>query len=391
MTKKYIKTYLLVIFFLASYFTSKGNDTLFNTMLLERIKILQPKTEAVFPKGIFASYRTYSLNKDRQKADITVFFTALILSTLNSIYPELTVYQQSIVNEIKSLAIPATNKFKNQKGRNTYNFWPTDTIQIFPNSGWLNLFNKSQALPDDLDDTSLLLVALNVDKATAEEVHQLMQQHTSKGQKKANNTEFKNIEAYSTWFGKKMRVDIDVSVLCNILYFVQKFELKWTAADSASLSVIEKIVAEKKYLTPFDNISPYYRSPAIVLYHITRLMELRKIPSLEKYREHLINDALNLLQNSTNFIEKVILQTSLLRFGINPPEQKIIINYDIQELIEDESFKFFILDPTAMLPNSIKKPISVISLGKFYYYCPAFNNLLLLENLAWRKKIGLSN
>ena len=41
--------------------------------------------------------------------------------------------------------------------------------------------------------------------------------------------------AYSTWFGKKFPVVFDVSVLCNVLSFIQQNNLQWTKADSASL------------------------------------------------------------------------------------------------------------------------------------------------------------
>jgi hypothetical protein len=56
-----------------------------------------------------------------------------------------------LVEQISLNAKPSFAKFKNQKGRDTYNFWPTDNPMIFPNAGWMNIFNKSQSLPDDME------------------------------------------------------------------------------------------------------------------------------------------------------------------------------------------------------------------------------------------------
>jgi len=392
MTRYGIKICLMVICFSVSHFTSKANDTLLATQLLERIKLLQPASAGVFPKGVFPSYRTYALNKDRQKADINIFFTGLISFTLQNLQNYFTPYQKKIATDIIMSANESAIKFKNQKGRDTYNFWPTDTSQIFPNSGWMNWFDKQQALPDDLDDTVILLMALNVTDSTAKIVHGIMQNFTNSGDKQINNT-FKNyrtIPAYSTWFGNKMPVDFDVSVLSNVLYFVQRYNLDWTNADSSSVALICKTIEEKKHLTDAAYISPHYHSSAIIMYHLSRLMQIKLIPSLEKYRISLINDTRQLLATSDNFMDQVLLQTSLMRWGIRP--QSITINSDkpLQIIIEDESFSFFIANMASMLPDQFKKVAGSLGVGKFYYYCPAYNNLLLLENIILQQQQAVS-
>ncbi len=388
MTKYGIKIYLLVICFSLSYFTSKGNDTSLATQLLERIKLLQTSSTGVFPKGVFPSYRTYALNKDRQKADINIFFTGLISFTLQNLQKSFTPYQQKIATEIITAANASAIKFKNRKGRGTYNFWPTDTPQIFPNSGWMNWFDKQQALPDDLDDTVILLMALNVQDSTAKNVHHIMQGFTNSGNKQVNNTfkNYRSIAAYSTWFGNKMPVDFDISVLSNVLYFVQRYNLEWTNADSSSLQLICKTIEEKKHLTDAAYISPHYHSSSIIMYHLSRLMQLKPISSLEKYRYSLIKDAMQLLASSDNFMDQVLLQTSLMRWGIRPPSITINSDQPLQIIIEDESFSFFIANMASMLPNQLKKAVGSMGAGKFNYYCPAYNNLLLLENIVLQQQ-----
>ncbi len=383
MTKYSIKICLLVICFSVSYITSKGNDTLLATQLLERIKILQPANAGVFPKGVFPSYRTYALNKDRQKADINIFFTGLISLTLQNLQKYFTPYQQKIATDIIKSANTASVKFKNRMGRDTYNFWPTDTPQIFPNSGWMNWFNKKQALPDDMDDTVILLMALNAHDSTAKTVHSIMQNFTNTGDKPVNITykDYRTIPAYSTWFGKKMPVELDVAVLSNILYFVNKYNLDWTNADSASLALIIKSIENKKHLTDAGYISPQYHSSSVILYHIIRLMQLKPIPSLEKFRLILIKDTQELLASTSNFIDQVLLQTSLTRLGISTSTITIKSKFPLQTIIEDDSFSFFLANMASILPNKLNKTLEGIGAVKFYYYCPAFNNLLLLENI----------
>lgn len=365
-----------------------ANDTLLSKQLLNRIEALQAKESSVFPKGSFPSYRIYALNKDREKADINAFFTGLVAMTLKDISPRLSKAQQLQAQQIITNTLAVYPKFRNRKGRPTYNFWPTDTPKIFPHAGWMNVFDKAQALPDDLDDTVIMLLALGARDSTAKQVHALMQQFTNNGEKKVHNTfkDYRNIGAYSTWFGKKMPVDFDVCVLANVLYFVQRYNLEWTAADSASLLLIEKVLAEKKHVTDAPYVSPHYSRLPNILYHLSRLMAVKPILSLEKYKPQLIEDTKQALANTNNFMDEVILSTSLLRWGAEPPAMKVHAANSLEELIEDESFSFFIANMASMLPDPLKQWMGGAGVGKFYYDCPAYNNLLFLEYLSLERK-----
>lgn len=377
--------------FILSISQVKAADTLISFKLLQRIEQLQAKESGVFPKGLFPSYRIYALNQHQQKADINIFFTGLIAFTLRDLMPYLTTYQQSIAKKIIDASLVVSDKFKNRKGRNTYNFWPTDDPQIFPNSGWMNLFNKSQALPDDLDDTAIMLLALAADKPVAKEVHQLMQAFTNGSVSQINNTfsEYRNIPAYSTWFGRKMPIDFDVCVLANVLLMVQRYDLEWTKADSASLDLIVRVIQEKKHLSDASYVSPHYSNPAIILYHMSRLMSTKKIEALETLKSQLVNEAKTLLIQSSSFLEQVILSTALLKWGVAPPFLTPKTVTSLIELTEDESFSFFIANMASMLPDQLKQLAGKAQLGKFYYYCPAYNHLLLLEHLITNQRMAL--
>lgn len=362
---------------------SPAQDSVIITQLLQRIEQLQAKESSVFPKGMIPSYRTYALNRDREKADVNAFFTGLISFTLQDLRPKLSPVQQVIADSIIARARPVYEKFKNRKGKPTYNFWPTDTVKIFPNAGWLNLLDKKQSLPDDLDDTVIFLLALNAPDSTARKVHALMQAYTNNSKAGIKNTykAYSKIGAYSTWFGEKMPVDFDVCVQANVLYFVQRYQFNWTAADSATLTFIEKVISDNKHMSDASYVAPHYDRSSVILYHLARLMSLKPIASLEKYRPQLISDAQSLLLQTADFMEQCILQTALMKWGVPIKEITIRANGSLQELVEEGKFSFFVADMASMMPNPWKVWLGS-RLGKFYYDCDAYNNVLLLENLV---------
>jgi hypothetical protein len=386
-----MKQFVSFIFLFLSAGTVLSSDSLVVSQLLNRVALMQPVTNGVFPKGSIPSYRLYALNKDRYKADINPFFTGLVALTLQDIKRDLSPAQQQQAEAIISNTLPVYSKFENRKRKHTYNFWPVDTPQIFPNAGWLNWFNKSQSLPDDLDDAVIILMAQQSSEAVAKDVHALMQSFTNNDEKKVKNTfdEYKNIGAYSTWFGKKMPVDFDVCVLANVLYFVQYYNLSWTAADSASLQLIERVIADGRHMREAAYVSPHYATTPNILYHISRLMSLKPIPALEKHKPLLIENARQALLSAETFMDEVIINTSLLRWGVTPPDTRTYEVNNLAELVEDERFSFFIANMASLLPNPLKRWMGNAGLGRFYYYAPAYNNVLLVENLVWRKRRGL--
>ncbi len=385
----YVRIPSMILFLLfSSVVKSFGNDSLLMNKLLHRIDQLQCKENGVFPKGMFPSYRTYALNKQIEKADQNIFFTELIGFTLRDILPQLSGPQQKQASQIIQNTLPIYPKFQNAKGRPTYNFWYTNPPKILPNAGWLNMFDKSMALPDDMDCTAIAMLALDASDATAIQVHSIMQSFTNNGAKKMQSmlADQRNYGAYSTWFGKNFPVEFDICVLANILCFTQRYNIPWTKADSASLELIEKVVSEKKHITNPIDVSPYYSRTPKILYHLARLMSVKPIASLEKYRGQFIEEAKTYLASSTNFMDNVILQTSLLKWGVNSSEIKRFKTKSLEELIEVGSFSFFDGDLANKFSNPLKKWMRRAKLGKFTYECEGYNNVLLLEYLVWYNK-----
>jgi hypothetical protein len=378
-----------MLVFICNSISASSNDSILISQLLHRLEDLQIKENGIFPKGAFPSYRMYALNKTRYKADVNPFFTGLVSLTLQNLMPKLSASQQVQAKTIIDRASALYPKFKSRKHpeRNTYNFWPKDTVQIFPNGGWLNLFDKKWAIADDMDDTVILLMAQNADQATAKQVHELMQFYRNGYRNTIKSTfdEYKNMAAYSTWFGEKMPIEFDFGVHANVLYFAQYYQLPWSAADSATLQLMANIIKQKQYLSLANYVSPQYASTAVLLYHVARLMALKPIPELEVLKSSLIAETENLLLTSNIFMEKVILSTSLKWWGVKPP--LIFLNTNkIELLLKDDQFVFFLANRASMFPNSIKKAAFKSNFFKFTYYCPAYNYLLLLENIVVQEK-----
>jgi hypothetical protein len=380
---KRIKSILFIIFcvLVVRGNTQSSTDTIWSYQILTKIQALQ-QTNTGFPPGIFPSTRLYAYNKNNSKNDPNVFFTGLIVHTLKKYQKQCTPYQQGLIQQIVKDGLSSVGLFKNKSGRDTYNFWRTDTPQIFPNAGWLNSFDKSQSLPDDFDDSVILLWAQEVTKERAAVIHDTMQLYANTKVKTVKNSlpTFKNLPAYSTWFGKKMPIDFDMAVLCNVLSFVNAYDLQWTASDSASLQLITTAIDNKWHLNKADFIAPHYAKPSVIMYHIARLLTAgnqQNIQTLIALKPTLLKQTDSLLAISKDPLEAILLNTARVHFGGIPND--VFQTLD-QAAIEQSKYPFFIANMASMLPSPIKRPLSKLAFAKFEYRCPAYNLALLWEN-----------
>lgn len=386
---KRVHLILFVVFcaFVLRVNAQTNKDTIWSYQLLTKIQSLQ-QANTGFPPGIFPSTRVYAYNKNNIKNDPNVFYTGLIVRTLKKYQKYCTPFQQGIINQIAKDAMVSTALFKNRQGRDTYNFWRTDTPQIFPNAGWLNKFDKSQSLPDDFDDTVILLWAQEVARERAAAIHDTMQLFANTKGKTVKNTlkAFETLPAYSTWFGKKMPIDFDMAVLCNVLSFVNAYNLKWTSSDTASLQLITTAIQNNWHIGKANFIAPHYAKPAVILYHIARLLDAGKqqnIEALMALKPSLLHSADSLLAKSVDPLETVLLQSARLHFGgtNNVDASNIVTAQTIDPAaIEQSTYPFFIANMASMLPSPLKRPLSKLAFAKFEYRCPAYNLALLWEN-----------
>jgi len=303
------------IIFICVITNLNAQDSITLDYLLDKIETQQLKHNDFFIEGVFPSYINASRKFKTKKKDNTIFYNTLVVYTLKNNYSKFNHEQKIIVDSIIARSEKASKYFKN-KTRNTYNFWRTDTATKFHYSWWLPILNGNSALPDDMDDTVLGLLMNNENKDSAEEFHQFMQAYiNSKPPLKTTYKIYKNEPAYSTWFGKKFPVVFDVSVMCNVLSFVQENNLQWTKADSASLQYIIKTIQRDDIEKHPAFVSPYYANTSIILYHLARLMDIKPINELEKIKPKLIQIANERLHETDNMFEKIMLSLALIKWN----------------------------------------------------------------------------
>lgn len=363
-----------------------AQDSVLIRYLLERISTQQIKQDDFFLQGIFPSHISEKEKFSDKKKDNNIFYNGLISYTLNEIKPFVNTKNQLLIDSILNYSKPLFTKFKNRNGRDTYNFWRTDSTYKYPYA--IKFIGKNITLPDDMDDTVLALLALDADDSMAQQVHALMQYFINGDTNKVRSVikAYKQLMAYSTWFGKKFPIVFDASVLCNILSFVQTYNLPWTKADSASLEVITKTIENDYYKTEPVYVSPYYPKTSLILYHIARLMNIKPIPQLEALKTKLVTDAATELVNSKNILEKIILSNAILKWGYIPPEIELPKQDEIRSKIEENDFSFFVGNVPSYLPNPARKYATVNDIWLFYHYCSAYNDALLLEYLVLKDK-----
>lgn len=359
----------------------KAQDSNTINYLLDKIETQQLKRNNFFLDGIFPSYISASRKFKTKKKDNTIFFNTLVVYTLKENYNKFSTEQKITCDSIIARSIKASSHFKN-KNRNTYNFWRTDTVTKFHYSWWLPLFKGNSSLPDDMDDTVLGIMMNNDenDSNDIEAAHKLMQSYINNNPPlKTTYKVYADDSAYSTWFGKKMPVVFDVSVLCNVLTFIQQNDLQWTKADSASLQHIIKTIERNDIAKHPAFISPYYANTSIILYHLARLMSIKPINELEKIKPQLIKLANARLQLSNNIFEKIMLSSALIKWNQAPTQ--LSITADDFKNIEQNNLPFFIGNIPSYFNRSIKGKFIDLRLLMYNHYCPAWNDCLLLEYL----------
>lgn len=383
---------IVALFFL--FFTSslqktvaQQNDSLLINRLVKEIAGMQYDSESEynFHKGMFYTYKKWAGFPQRISPDNSIFYTAIIAFTLRNLIPQLDESNKKVVEEIISNATAAYPFYQNKYGLPSYFFWQPSG-NIMPNTYFVQYLTKYIATPEDIDDTVMILMTMKASDSSVKKI-KLMMDSVANGQiKKVRTTykKYKNIPAHTTYIGHKWGIDFDFSVHCNVLYFLLEKKINFNKYDSATLTLVSKMVADREYMKSPKYISPYYFSSSVLLYHLSRLMERFTIPELELYKTQLIKDAKKLLVKPKNFMEEIILRTSLLRWGVKPPLLEVDYNSFITS--DQSQFIFYQAPAASQLRNPFKKMLLNFKMLNYYFYCPAYNKTLLLEYLVEKNK-----
>lgn len=381
--KKGILSILLIVFSFNLYAASAISDSILKhrKAILKLITDLQIKNPSEVLNGSFPSYRKYYFSSKLKQED-NVFFTSLVLFNIGQfsflMHPE----ELSMLEKMKSNALVYIDRFKNQNNHLTYNFWPRNPPQIFPNGGWLNLINKNAALADDIDDGAITLLALGSNDSLAK----LMQSKIGAfrvGLIKPNRSfykEYKDRPVYSTWLGTKMPKDVDLSVLTNVLLMHTIAKIPLNATDSASLDLIVDLVKANKHLTDPTYVSQHYANSATILYHVARLAYYSNYPALLALKPVLLEQAIELSRQARFPLEQLLLNTSILRLGGN-----IDFPIEVNEAsLKVHNYPYFVANIASVLINPFKRVVNRSNIVRFDYYSYAFNLSLIYENLMLR-------
>jgi len=374
-----IKPTLVLFFVLVGWthsFSQQKDQTSIKDMLSE-LASMQSTGNINYPKGAFASQRKYNYSNS-YKEDYNLFFTALVLYNLERYKDKLSISAQCYVDSIRKNALPYFDLFLNKKNNTTYNFWQKDPPIVFPNGGWLNRYNQSAALPDDIDDCSIVMLALGSSPSRVDSLKNYFLAFRNKKNKTAKSfyTKYKNRPVYSTWLGAKYPIDIDICVLSNVLVMNYQLGIKFNETDSATLQLIIDLIKDEKQVSDPRYVSQHYENTSTILYHIARLMSYSNDTALLSLKPALVKQAYRALSNSKTGLEQLLLKNALLQLGAHGTD---LVFSDSASLNKND-FPFFIANMSAVLNNPFKRIIAFLKVGRFEYFSKAYHLSLLIEN-----------
>ena len=381
--KKGILGILLFVFSFNLHAASGVSDSILKQRIaiLNLIADLQFNNPSEVLNGSFPSYRKYIFSTKLKQED-NVFFTSLVLFNIGQFSSKMHLVELDMLEKAKSNAIKYIDRFKNQNNQLTFNFWPRNPPQIFPNGGWLNLFNKKAALADDIDDGAISSLALGVNDSIAKAMQSKFGDYRV-GLIKPNKSfykAYKNRPVYSTWLGSKMPKDVDLSVLTNVLLMHTKAKIPLNATDSASLDLIVDLVKANKHISDPKYVSQHYANSATILYHVARLVYYSDYPSLLALKPILLEQALQLSKQAEFPLEQLLLNTTILRLG-----GKMDLPLSVNEAsLSANNYPYFVANIASVLNNPFKRVVNRSNIVRFDYYSYAFNLSLLYENLMLR-------
>jgi hypothetical protein len=365
---------------------SAQTDSALISALIKDIEASQVKQDGEFYRGMFQAYRECDGFPHNYQPDNNIFFTAITAFTLNKLTPFLSDPNKTRSIRIIKNAAAAYPYYRNPNGKPYYSFWPTNAT-ILPHAFFINRLSGVLAQGDDSDDSVMILLASDNNDSDNTALKERLIQTSNLKKRKINSTfkKYRDIPAYSTYLGDKMHPDFDLAVQCNILYFNFEKKLPLVEQDSATIFLLSEILKNREYMKRPVYVSPSYVKPAILIYHIARLMDAFDISMLDPYRNQLINDAATLLAKATNTMDHIILRTALIRLGAEVPDLTINAIADF-ERTDQNKFVFFQARAAFAQPTPVKQVFLHFNYLNYSFYCTAFNKTLWLEYLVLKNR-----
>jgi hypothetical protein len=341
--------------------------------IIDRIARLQQ------PDGLFASFRSNAALFYR-RPDTNIFFTVITVFTLQRLRKSVSEPARQQIDQVAERAERAYSRFQNKDGLKTYNFWPTRPSQHFSN-GYLFRHFEHFRIPDDIDDTAMVYLTTETAPSDRSWLKQKLSQHANGSQppRLIQNTysDYRQLTAYSTWFGKNMPVDFDACALSNLLYWVYKNDMPRNQHDADALTYLRSIVETGRYVTEPFRCSPHYARPSLIIYHLARLLYAFPVTELAIVQPQLVADANKQLNRTTNQLEQVMLTTALRWLGERPAPVDLT---NIEQAFA--TFHFFIAGMLTAYEQPWLRRYADRSLVQMRWQCEAHNWALLAEYLT---------
>lgn len=392
--RKLSSAIVLVYFIMLCINSKASSDSLLIKQLLESIAKDQVKeNDKDFFEGMFPTFREWGASPVNRQPDNNVYFTAITNFTLKQLLPKMAPNQQLLIDTMIKKGVKCYPNFLNKKPGGLYEFFPTDNT-FMPNSLFLKYFKKQLSSGEDADDCVMVFMTQDHPDSTLERFNRKLISAANLSRKRADNTfkKYRDIPAYSTFLGPKMRIDFDFCVQTNVMYYLLGQKKKFEKQDEATLTLLLENVRNRDYIFHPAYISPWYASSSLLIYHIARLLDAYEISAFTPFKDQLIDDAKYLLKQPSNIMEKVILSTSILRLGGQMDQLLAIKDLETFEKMNHQSFPFFQARGSGLMPNTLKRLYSIQ--GPAFYFnflCPTYNKTLLLEYIVEQQRRLIKN
>ena len=299
--KKLLLLFFILLFYNCSLYAQ--SDAALISELIKDIETTQVKQTGEFYAGMFPTYRECAGWPHNYQPDNNIFFTAITAFTLRNMMHRLPVDIKIRAKQIIENIKPVYRHYRNPNGNPFYSFWPANA-PILPHSFYFEHLTGIFAQGDDADDSVMILMTGDNNDSDNTALKQRMQQQSNLYRRRIKSTykKYRKIPAYCTYLGNQMHPDFDFAVQCNILYFVLDKKLPLVKQDSATIDLLARMLKNREYIKAPVYISPYYGKPAVLLYHVARLMGTFKINELQQYKDQLVADANLLLRDRKSVV-----------------------------------------------------------------------------------------
>jgi hypothetical protein len=281
-------------------------------MVLDALKALkgqQSTGEFDIPKGNFPSVRYHPVLRFSRLED-NVYFVSWIIQVLKRLHPIMSTEERALSESICDDSRDALIRYRSRYGQVSYNFYRPE--EWFPNGIFLHRFRTFQP-------TAFRGFSHSKDRAS-ELKAMMLDQANGKGGKylKRGPKAYRSSRIYNTWIGSKsLFVDMDLSVICNVLMFNAIYDLGKTEVDEASLTFLIKAFRKGEHLSEPWSISAWYPFASVILYGMADLLSTGYYPELEVIRSSVLKD-LQQVNEKEKPIARLLRSSSLMKLGQRP-------------------------------------------------------------------------